>query len=142
MNNLMDKQKFLLVELSETPRFWLTCEIPDARFLLDGIEYTDAEFGDFLGFYDYLRNAAGEILGVRFLPFEDYGFSEKELLLLASENKDFDEKKSDDQRFGENKLYHARNGNILLTFAAPDEKFTADCKVFQADFSEIYLKAA
>lgn len=138
----MKKQKYLLIELHETPRFWLSDEIPEKRFLLNGIEYIDSSFGDFVGFYDYLRNSAGEVIGVRFLPFEDYGFIEKEMLFWAVKNETFDEEKSDDQRFGENKVYQARNGTILLTFPAPDEFFDAGCKISRAIFSEIRLKAA
>lgn len=138
----MMKQRYLLVELIGKTRFWLTDEIPDERFLLDGIEYSDSAFGDFSGFYDYLRNSSDEVVGIRFLPFEDYAFNEKELLLFASANGKFDEEKSDDQRFGDNKIYQARNGAILLTFPAPDQAFAKDCKIFQADFAEIRLKAA
>ena len=138
----MIKRKYLLIESTEKPRFWLTDEILDKRFLLDGIEYNDRAFGDFSGFYDYLRNSSGEVLGIRFSPFEDCGFHDKELLLFASANEDFDKETSDDQRFGDNKIYQARNGAILLTFPAPDEAFARDCKIFQADFAEIRLKAA
>lgn len=138
----MKKQKYFLIEIGGTPRFWLANEVPEKRFLLDGIEYTDSNFDDFSGFYDYLRNSAGEILGVRFLPFEDYDFNEKELIFLASETETIDEEKSDDQRFGENKIYRTRNGNILLTFPAPNENFASDFKISPADFAEIHLKAA
>lgn len=138
----MMKRKYLLVELTEEPRFWLTDEIPDERFLLDGIEYNDSAFGDFSGFYDYLRNSSDEVVGIRFLPFEDCGFHEKEMLLFASANENFDEKASDDQKFGDSRIYRARNGAILLTFPAPAEAFAKDCKISQADFAEIRLKAA
>lgn len=138
----MKKHKYILVELSKTPRFWLTDEVPENRFLLDGIEYVDSNLGDFLGFYDYLRNSAGEISGVRFFPFEDCGFVEKELILLASEIKEFDEEKSDDQEFGENRIYQTKSGGVLLTFSAPDENFAANCKISHADFADIQLKAA
>lgn len=62
----MKKQKYLLVESYKTPRFWLTDEVPDNRFLLGGIEYTDSNSGDFIGFYDNFRNSAGEIFGIRY----------------------------------------------------------------------------
>lgn len=138
----MKKQKYLLVELAKTPRFWLADEIPDNRFLLGGIEYEDSGLGDFIGFYDYLRNSAGNILGVRFLPFEDCGFSETEINLIASPDENVDESKSDDQLFTDNKLYKSRNGSILITFLAPAEDFAFGCKIYHADFAEMLLKVA
>ncbi|MGC2235534.1 MAG: hypothetical protein WA584_05210 [Pyrinomonadaceae bacterium] len=138
----MKNKKYLLVELSEKPRFWLADEIPDERFLLSGVEYEDSHLGDFIGFYDYLRNTAGEVSGVRFFPFEDCRFSKKEINLFASPEKDIDESISDDQLFTDNKLYKSRNGNILLTFLAPSENFTSDCEIYHADFAEMLLKVA
>ncbi len=139
---MMKNQKYLLVELSEPPRFWLADEIPDSRFLLGGIEYKDSGSGDFIGFYDYLRNSADEILGVRFFPFEDENFAEQEINLFASKDRAIDENKSDDQQFGDNKLYKSRNDSLLLTFLAPPEKFAPSCRIFQADFAEMLLKVA
>jgi len=138
----MKNQNYLLVELSDTPRFWLAGEIPDERFLLNGVEYEDTGFGDFIGFYDYLRDTAGEVLGVRFFPFEDLDFAENKINLFASAKKDVDESKSDDQLFVDNKLYKSKNGKLLLTFLAPTENFASDCKIYHADFAEIPLKVA
>lgn len=138
----MKAKKYLLVELSKPPHFWLADEIPDERFLLNGIEYEDSQLGDFIGFYDYLRNSEGEILGVRMIPFEDCGFLETELNLFASSGEDVDESKSDDQLFTDNKLYKSRNGSILITFLAPTESFVSDSKIYHADFAEMLLKVA
>lgn len=138
----MNNQKYLLVELTEIPRFWLTDEMPENSILLGNIEYRDADIGDFIGFYDFLRNSAGEILGVRFFPFEDCDFAEKELKMFVSPNQNYDESKSDDQLFGDNKLFKSKNGRILLTFLAPTEKFASDCQVFYANFVERLPKVA
>jgi hypothetical protein len=39
---------------------------PLSGFVLDGISYRDAGFGDWTEFYDWLRDADGNVLGVRY----------------------------------------------------------------------------
>jgi len=56
--------KKLLTILGEIPRFCdaETCSLPG---------WTDSGLGDWLGFYDILRNASNRPIGLRFWPFEE-----------------------------------------------------------------------
>lgn len=138
----MNEQKFLLVELTEPPRVWLSPELPNKSVALSDAVYFDSGCGDFLGFYDYLRNAEGEILGVRFAPFEEFGFDRQEIQVFFSDKHDFEETKSDDQVFVDNKLYKSKSGARLVTFRAPNEKFAANSNVLDINLAESLLEAA
>ena len=104
--------------------------------VFEGIRYVDQGYGSFLGFYDWLRNSEGQLLGVRFFPFEDFAFLfeiTKQLEYVAvdqecrwldiyfSADREVDESISDDQGFGGNMILRSEDGNYALSFFAPDE---------------------
>lgn len=97
---------------------------------LDGISFTDTGAGDWLGFYDWLRNSEGTVLGVRqyiddrssILLEKSFSGTEVEaehgiVRIYFGEERDFDETKSCDQSFGDNRLLVAER-KVALTFYA------------------------
>src|ERR1700719_2322678 len=47
---------------------------PLKGFVVDNKKYLDAAFGNWTGFYDWIRDMDGNLLGVRYAPFEDTEF--------------------------------------------------------------------
>jgi hypothetical protein len=146
----MNDEKFLLIELKTIPHFWLTAELPEKGFLLNKTKYENTGRGEFLGFYDFLRNAADKVVGVRYFPFEDIQFLTEMLsgaanveiradgkiwVFYFSEAQNFVESKSDDQCFGDNNLFKSKDGAFLLTFRAPPEKLAS--KISRAEIFEL-----
>lgn len=95
--------------------------------------YRDAGLGEFTGFYDWLRDADGGIIGVRYLPFEasravcdavaafpyvDVTADRLSLAVFFSTEHAFDPASSGDQAFGGNRVFVAANGDYALTFDA------------------------
>jgi len=97
--------------------------------------YKDQGYGEFIGFYDWLRNSEDQIIGVRFFPFEDLAFlyglarrldyvsideTGKGLDIYLSNDRDVDESFSNDQAFGGNRLFSSGEGDYALTFLIPE----------------------
>lgn len=93
--------------------------------------YLDSGAGDWLGFYDWLRNPRGEVIGVQqwidetpTFPFsnrfEGVESNSKHgvLRIFFSQSREVDEEKSCTQDFGNNRLLTAGD-SIALTFLAP-----------------------
>ena len=93
--------------------------------------YLDSGAGDWLGFYDWLRNRRGEVIGAQqwidetssfpfSTRFEGVEPNSKHgvLRILFGQSRDVDEEKSCDQDFGHNRLLTASD-SIALTFQAP-----------------------
>jgi hypothetical protein len=59
---------FLLVTLGTNPELHWCAEEPRDEVELSGVKY--ALFNREVGFYDFLRSADGEIIGIRFSPFD------------------------------------------------------------------------
>lgn len=102
-------------------------------------EFRDAGQGDWLGFYDWLRTKAGEVIGVR-LWVDDVNAQIRALhpcagvvagetcfplLIYFGEERAFEEQLSDDQDFGSNRLL-VGPGKFALTFNAPSKRVAAD----------------
>jgi len=98
-----------------------------------GRRFRDAGLGDFTGFYDWLRDAAGGVIGVRYLPFEasqalcdavagfpyvDMTADRSSLTVFFSDERAFDPASSGDQSFGRNRVFVASDGAFALTFDA------------------------
>ena len=95
--------------------------------------FENSNFGEWLGFYDWLRDKDERVIGVRlyfgektiYFPFNRPFFNVEidliKLLLHAffTDNKSIDEAKSEDQDFGENSLYLGKNGSIGISFHGP-----------------------
>jgi len=47
---------------------------PLPGFVIGSKQYRDANFGQWTGFYDWLRDSKEQVLGVRYWPFEDTEF--------------------------------------------------------------------
>ena len=98
--------------------------------------FRDCGLGDWLGFYDWLRTTAGEVIGVQLWVDEPRAIG---LLQAASSyvgveaskdclpfrvffkaERQFDEQASCDQDFGSNLLLRGNSG-LVLTFNAPSK---------------------
>jgi len=116
-----------LVELSEE-------EYAASSIQLTGRAFADTGAGDWLGFYDWLRSSAGEVIGVRqyvddqstFPLARDFKGVEKDVKqgvvrIFFGQSREFDEVASCDQDFGDNRLL-AAGDEIALTFSARNLK--------------------
>lgn len=103
---------------------------PLKGFVLGEKQYHDANFGEWTGFYDWLRDREGGVLGVRYTPFEETEFLTKELKALAyvkvdpprhleiyfSDRREFDEKRSCDQEFLYDAIFRSGDGEYAIGF--------------------------
>lgn len=127
--------RYLLLAL----RHELECAIserpPGNSVIMGHKAYADLDHGDWLGFYDWLRNSHGHILGVRFWPFEDVEgilldvsiannyitiLPNKGLEIFFSQNKNYEARISGDQDFSFSKVYRSRDGYYALAFGMLD----------------------
>ena len=85
------------------------------------------------GFYDWLRDASGSVIGVRWFPYDEailrelkyinkYEYIELssdflELKLFFSSNRIVDETRSADQDFLENNIYYSEDGEYAISFS-------------------------
>jgi hypothetical protein len=100
---------------------------------LDGITFRDSGAGDWLGFYDWLRTSDKQLIGVRVTldpgiselrlqlpaPNVEIDTTSRKVLVFFSGRRDYDEQKSDDQDFGDNRLFYGDDGSVLMTFNPP-----------------------
>lgn len=94
-------------------------------------DYLDSGVGDWIGFYDWLRDPRGEVIGVQqwvdeasTFPFSkrfegveanaEHGF----LRIFFGQSREVDEDNSCDQDFGSNRL-RVTSESVALTFHAP-----------------------
>ncbi|MCE4556273.1 hypothetical protein [Pelomonas cellulosilytica] len=116
-------QRPQLVELSEEDQVATT-------LLLGGVAFTDTGTGDWQGFYDWLRNQEGQVLGVRqwvddpnsLLLTGSFSGAEADskhgvLMIYFGDERKFDEASSGDQCFGNNRLLRA-GSKVAVTFSA------------------------
>lgn len=73
----------LLVLLRPTLTLARNVKWPLKEFTIGDMRYRDANFGEWTGFYDWLRNGDGDLLGIRYTPFEQTEFLTRELKDLA-----------------------------------------------------------
>jgi hypothetical protein len=114
----------------------LAPQCPEDSFTYDNITFRDQGFGDFTGFYDWLRNSDGEIIGVRYLPVDGLEFLGHALVHLPyvevneqirsiefyfTDDRGVDESVSDDQDFGSNRLFKSQDGVFAISFNPSDE---------------------
>lgn len=125
------QDRCLLVECrTGEPALALTDQCPVGRLRIGDRDYVDSGFGDWTGFYDWLRDFNGRIVGVRYWPFEETTFlidllcnrgyivpGEKSYLeIYFTKNRKVDRRKSDDQDFGSNKIFSSEQGTWLMSF--------------------------
>ena len=122
----------LLVALQTDPTLALTPICPSGKFRMGDRTYHEQGYGDWTGFYDWLRTTSGEIVGVRYSPFDETEFlidavasfryvvvleSKRCLEIYFSNVRGVDWRKSDDQEFGSNKIFFCtREGRWLISF--------------------------
>ncbi|HEY1270216.1 MAG TPA: hypothetical protein VGH16_23365 [Candidatus Binatia bacterium] len=101
-----------------------------AKVTIDSTEYLQVTDYDWTGFFDWLRSASGEVIGVRYYAFEEFRFVFKAIpdipnVLVTGysaaefyfgENRQFDPWNSCDQAFGENEVYSSRDGKVAIAF--------------------------
>jgi len=111
----------LLVALETHPTLALTGSCPGEQFRMGERLYKDQGYGDWTGFYDWLRKDSDRIVGVRYCPFEATEFlietvARLEYVVIPERKRCIevyfsipspgaDPRKSDDQTFGSNKIF-------------------------------------
>ena len=119
--------------LNQSFSLFLTDKPIPKRFDINESIFQDTELGDFLGFYDWLRNDEELVIGVRFIPFERIDFlyqysKQLDYVTIEKENKYleiffrnveyFNEWDSNDQDFGECRIFKNMNNQLLISFDA------------------------
>jgi hypothetical protein len=126
------KKDFLFIFLETDIKLFIGSNLSeDVNILYDNKNFVEISIGHFNGFYDWLRNYSGLIIGVRYFPFEDSNFLLKELVQLKysktdehsidiyfveEQHRSINEDISDDQKFGGNRIFKSSEGKYLLTF--------------------------
>lgn len=109
-----------------------------SEILVNEQVFKQKDYGDFNGFYDWLRNHDNKIVGLRYFLFEDYQFIidsfryldyvETELTkqnnsilnIYFSEKRTFIDEISNDQLFIDNYIYKSELNEYAITFCLPD----------------------
>ena len=107
---------------------------PLKSFVLDDKQYHDAALGEWTGFYDWLRDASGDLLGVRYGLNEETEFLGEQTRALDyvkvvapgyieiyfSDRRHFEPKLSADQDFLYDPIFRSDDGEYALGFAMED----------------------
>lgn len=134
---LPHKRKRVLIALSDKVPPEL-CSIEDlvaSKVQINGEELVDAGLGDWLGFYDWLRDAPKSIIGIRLWLDQDLKCIElirtcvnavvaedgRNLTIFLGSDRKFDPSLSDDQDFGANQLFIGKRV-LAFTFNAPVDR--------------------
>jgi len=124
----------IAVILDSRPRVFAIAKNTPA-FDVSGDHFEDVGLGFHNGFYDFLRDRAGSVIGLRYLPSSDAEDILKEVseteglrlardgqhlevVILCGREQDFDPETSSDQYFGDNTIYRSRvSGRLAIGFA-------------------------
>ena len=122
-------QRCLIVALGGALTLADNVSWPIERFRLSGVTYRDQGLGNWTGFYDWLRRADGEIVGVRYCPLADnielfeaarmwpYARIEHRCLeIYFSGVEQIDDARSCDQEFLYDPLFRSDSGTWALAF--------------------------
>lgn len=115
---------------------------PQKAFVVNGKEYRDAGFGEWTGFYDWLRAPDGALLGVRYWLDTSTEFLEvyarnlsyvsvdpsRSIEVYFSDRRAFEPRLSADQAFLYDALFRAADGEYAIAFGA-EELSLADFEV-------------
>jgi hypothetical protein len=107
---------------------------PLKGFVVGNKQYLDAAFGDWTGFYDWLRDADGNLLGVRYTPFEDTEFliehteklsyvkadPSRHIEIYFSESRAVEAKLSCDQEFLYDAVFRSDDGDYAIGFGTEE----------------------
>lgn len=124
------KRPCLLVILH--PRLTLARDLrwPLKGFVVGNKQYRDAAFGDWTGFYDWLRDVNGDLLGVRYTPSDATEFliehatklsyvkadPSRHIEIYFSENRTTDPKRSCDQEFLYDAVFRSGEDDYAIGF--------------------------
>lgn len=122
----------LFIKLCSRPRFTLI-DKDWGTAIADGSQFTDTGYGDWTGFYDWLRKD-GAIVGMRYWPFEQTHFllasvlPDSDLvidpvgviLVFFGTMSSFDEEASCDQSFEECRVLRKENDEYALVVGLSD----------------------
>lgn len=104
---------------------------PVRGFYIDEVSYRSVSSGDSTGFYDWLRDRDGKVIGVRFWPegeaepplqalahleYVRFSQDQRSLEVFFSDDRDTDEGQSDDQSFGGRSHYLSDSGELAICF--------------------------
>lgn len=121
----------LLVAFRSRPVLTLVEECPGDAFQIGDRYYRDKGYGDWTGFYDWLKDSAGRVLGVRYWPFEETHFllellsqfpyvvvaeDQSYLEIYFSSDCQVERQRADDQDFGANKVFSTDQGEWVISF--------------------------
>lgn len=127
----------LIVVLKEEVELLLARECPERSFTVNNTVFKDVGYGDFLGFYDWLRNTQQRVVGVRHHVFDEFKlpfgrFKELpyaevfeypkvfSLSLYFGADRDIEEQSSDDQCFTDNRVYRSELDEYAISFSVED----------------------
>jgi len=113
--------EYMLVMLSReaAPKLYAVEEVPESKLQIEGLSLNDSGLGDWLGFYDWLRDSSKKVIGVRIWLDEEnvhvaaigecinavMARAGKELSIFFGDDREFEDSMSDDQDFGGNRLF-------------------------------------
>lgn len=125
----------VILTLGEELEFTYYSICPDTFKDSAGSLYCKYYADDDNGFYDWLRCVKGEIIGVRWFPYEDDALRGKQTIYLKTLNnisldddllgltiyfydfRSIDEPRSCDQDFLQNNLFFSKNGKCAISFS-------------------------
>jgi hypothetical protein len=137
------QHRTLVIVMKEPIRFHLAVEEDVALPLsLDGAVFSDVGYGDWMGFYDWLRTSSGKLVGIRtrldapgaedlrqrIARNDAVDLDDGEIRVWFSSEQSFSEEKSDDQELGTHRVLTSHDGLLALTFnveSLSDEEFSA-----------------
>lgn len=103
----------------------------EKNIFVEGEIFSEVGFGNWTGFYDWLRTSEGFVIGVRYTPFERLLLDSASILalpyvavdstewrleILFSKRRDWVEEMSDDQAFIHNAVFRSAKGEFALSF--------------------------
>jgi hypothetical protein len=122
----------IAIVLKERPEIVILSAIPESTFDYFQAQFTDMGYGDFIGFYDWLRNPDDLIIGVRLHVLGEELEDLKNTLIqrkyiqiseatngidiFFSEDKSVLLERSADQEFDFAAAYQSENGTLALLF--------------------------
>jgi hypothetical protein len=121
-------------------------------FFYKGTDYFDTGYGDFTGFYDWLRTDDGTIVGVGFQPLIDekdeielltneflkFSYIVKsedvdEIDIFFSDNRKYNPSKSADQDFRNSRIYKSSDGEFAVSFGLREVIFSSLNSTYQLE---------
>lgn len=129
-----ESEQTLLLVLKDELKIVLASCCPEKSFMIDDICYFDLGWGDFIGFFDWLRNKEEQIIGVRINTWAEFDIPYKKFEKLKyvsidtqmkisfyfSDDKLIQESISGDQDFRSNRVYKSVDGNYAISFRMPE----------------------